>query len=688
MAEAREDGADWRAIIEDFTLRGRHHEPYANTTEDSIRHMRNRWSSFCSAARLGDPHEALCAAGPPQLKAFFQWVIVNAERAAQQGPTLKQYFRVLKMVYKQVTGALLDDVVVSDVNAFIQYYAEGKTKTSHRPKPVPSGADFVNMLHFLYSSDWTLYPDERQRVQQGFLMIIHAYSGLRPSSTTQSGKRRKVKASSLEEEHNLAAKLRYGDVALILTEDDCGHARFAVRPTFKYFKGGNRRPQQKTFTWFDQPDVLTCPVAHLISLALHDEAFRLPALHRAQSIFDVTLPAGQKKITLHWRDDVLNKPILRSSDGGATEVELPSSVASKRLRSLGEKMGYREPVTWYWLRRLALNAVDGAGSEEVRNQVAGHLDSRTYRNNYQDQHISLDVASLVRGRQTEDALMQKLNHAAADIDPDCNLPLAPETLQQIATLPDVVALEAECCRLTQTLRDRYGAISAAPSSDSLAAQHTQAQRQYRARKQFHRSRLLIQQRRDFFAHKDTELIKMQLSNGGSSDSARPKQRVSNLSVPERATLVMLATVGDLSSPTSRADRSGAVQAMADLCRRVELSQHRRDPETILARELSPRAPSSKPDKVSETDPFPLQCLPFQCLFCLGDKRLIPADRTHNFNRQQALWKHARKHLDAIDERKKIFCPHPKCRKLDLALSDIQHLKNHGLREHGIRLQCR
>ncbi|KAK3669706.1 hypothetical protein LTR78_010389 [Recurvomyces mirabilis] len=114
---ALEDGADWRAIIEDFTLRGRHHEPYANTTEDSIRHMRNRWSSFCSAARLGDPHEALRAAGPPQLKAFFQWVIVNAERSAQQGPTLKQYFRVLKMVYKQVTGALLDDVVVSDVNA-------------------------------------------------------------------------------------------------------------------------------------------------------------------------------------------------------------------------------------------------------------------------------------------------------------------------------------------------------------------------------------------------------------------------------------------------------------------------------------------------------------------------------------------------------------------------------------------
>ncbi|KAK3669707.1 hypothetical protein LTR78_010390 [Recurvomyces mirabilis] len=513
-------------------------------------------------------------------------------------------------------------------------------------------------------------------------------SGLRPSSTTQSGKRRKVQASSLEEEDNLAAKLRYGDVALIFTEDDRGHARFAVRSTFKYFKGGNRRAQQKTFTWFDQPDVLTCPVAHLVSLALHDEAFRLPALHGAQSIFDVTLPAGQKKITLHWRDDVLDKPILRTSDGWSTETELPSSVASKRLRSLGEKMGYREPVTWYWLPRLVLNAVDGAGSEEVRNQVAGHLDSRTYRNNYQDQHISLDVASLVRGRQTEDALMQKLNHAAADIDPNCNLPLAPETLQQIATLLDVVALEAECCRLAQILRDQYGAISAAPSSDSLVAQHTQSQRKYRARKQFHRSRLLVQQRRDYFAHRDTELIKMQLSNGGSPDSVSPKQRVCQLSVPERATLVALATVGDFSSPTSRADRAGAVQAMADLCRRVELPQHRRGPETILARELSPSSLSSKPDKVPDTDPFPLRCLPFQCLFCLGDERLILGDRTHNFNRQQALWKHARKYLDAVDEREKIFCPHPKCRKLDVVLCHIQHLKNHALREHGIRLQCR
>lgn len=179
-------------------------------------------------------------------------------------------------------------------------------------------------------------------------------------------------------------------------------------------------------------------------------------------------------------------------------------------------MGYREPFTWYWLRRLVLNAVDGmltccayacpvtncctgAGSEEVRNQIAGHLDSRTYRNNYQDQHISLDVANLVRGRQTEDTLMQKLNHAAADIDCGATFVLTPEAHQQIATLPDVIILEAECRRLAQPLRDQGGATRGVWPLDSLATQHIQARRKYRARKQFHRYRLLNKLRQDFFA---------------------------------------------------------------------------------------------------------------------------------------------------------------------------------------------
>lgn len=52
-------------------------------------------------------------------------------------------------------------------------------------------------------------------------------------------------------------------------------------------------------------------------------------------------------------------PILRALGHGGDVTQLTDNVSSKRLRNLGEKMGYPETVTWYWLRRLVLNAVDG-----------------------------------------------------------------------------------------------------------------------------------------------------------------------------------------------------------------------------------------------------------------------------------------------------------------------------------------
>lgn len=68
----------------------------------------------------------------------------------------------------------------------------------------------------------------------------------------------------------------------------------------------------------------------------------------------------------------------------------------------------------------------------MRNQVAGHLDSRTYRNNYQDQRITLDVASLVRKQATEDTLIRKLNDISTNADPDANVALPAEGLEYVA----------------------------------------------------------------------------------------------------------------------------------------------------------------------------------------------------------------------------------------------------------------
>ena len=73
--------------------------------------------SFCLDAALGDPEEALGNVEAAHLKAFFQWMIENSERTTPQVGTVKQYFRVLKVIYKRDTGVMLDEELVADVNA-------------------------------------------------------------------------------------------------------------------------------------------------------------------------------------------------------------------------------------------------------------------------------------------------------------------------------------------------------------------------------------------------------------------------------------------------------------------------------------------------------------------------------------------------------------------------------------------
>ena len=104
------------------------------------------------------------------------------------------------------------------------------------------------MLHYLYKADRATYPDERQRVQQGFLILIHAFSGVRPSSATKTGTRHTKSKNDVTDEplHETEelVKLRYRDLQIVLNTDMHGRTRFAVCPTFTHFKGNLKRQQQ------------------------------------------------------------------------------------------------------------------------------------------------------------------------------------------------------------------------------------------------------------------------------------------------------------------------------------------------------------------------------------------------------------------------------------------------------------
>lgn len=136
---------------------------------------------------------------------FFDFV---GENGTVQLVSLQTYFRRFKQLYRRSSNSDLDKAVCKDVNAvrtlesfsdealiyrkYLKHHFPGQKPSCPREKAVPTALDFTELLRFRYGGDTTLYPDERQRVQQAFLMMVMAYSALRPSSTTAARKRKRV----------------------------------------------------------------------------------------------------------------------------------------------------------------------------------------------------------------------------------------------------------------------------------------------------------------------------------------------------------------------------------------------------------------------------------------------------------------------------------------------------------------
>ncbi|KAK4615709.1 hypothetical protein CLAFUW4_09808 [Fulvia fulva] len=606
------------------------------------------------------------------------------------------------MRYKDLTGNDLGREQVIDVNnsrteaqlEFIDHYLQGKGKTAPRSKPVPSGEDFVKMVHFHYAKDTARYENERQRVQQAFLMIIHASSGLRPSSTTRT---RAIRLAS-DKEHrssncnaendsgeddgedssmdDAVSKLRYRDLQLSAIRTKSG-IRYLVQPRFRHFKGETRRAQRKIFQWPDQDDVLTCPVSHLVALALDDNAFAA-GINSASDFFKIGIPDCDDMLPFPWRREILDVPVMRQTPDWKA-LELSNGATLKRLSSLGKNIcGYKQSLTWYCLRRMVLNAVDGIGSEEARNQISGHLDSRTYRAHYLDQHIHIDVIAAVKGRKGEDEIIRQANSMGMLADPRSNRPLSAKDLESIDSLPEVVEASMAFQTAASAVKDEYEFIESAPKDDPLYRTYDQARKTHRALKQRLQHRLQADHRQAYFEAKSLAVIEAQLHD----DVQRPVLDIEeeHHHIPERAYLASLtkSTEDIREQPVSQ--RAAAVNALARLCTLVEA-------KPTKSRSTSPGKDGIKASlKEFEVEETPIECHKLQCLFCIGDERLSFKDQTRRFCREQKLWDHTRNHLAPLAHLSEVRCPHPHCRSGSVKLQGIQHLKNHAHAVHGIRLQ--
>ena len=120
----------------------------------------------------------------------------------------------------------------------------------------------------------------------------------------------------------------------------------------------------KTNLFYENDNLLLCPVTHMLALALSDSAFEASTMQDVDQILRAQVPTHKNSLTLRWKDSMLNMPVLRqatrSTDGVRTSSDQPltASASSRYLKRLGEATGFEHPLRHYAVRRGAGNAVD------------------------------------------------------------------------------------------------------------------------------------------------------------------------------------------------------------------------------------------------------------------------------------------------------------------------------------------
>ena len=152
--------------------------------------------------------------------------------------------------------------------------------------------------------------------------------------------------------------------------------------TFVHHKGADRKPRpyviaalpvylidvcaaRTTFLFHEETLPILCPVAHILAMAIKDDAIKVDGYTRAEPFFESNLQNPKKAVLVHWKPKMLKIPIFRQAVRGTDGLmqsrykALRYSTYNFYLDRLGWATGFEQKLTSYCFRRGTGNVVDG-----------------------------------------------------------------------------------------------------------------------------------------------------------------------------------------------------------------------------------------------------------------------------------------------------------------------------------------
>ncbi|KAH6696617.1 hypothetical protein BKA61DRAFT_622814 [Leptodontidium sp. MPI-SDFR-AT-0119] len=489
---------------------------YADTTKDNLQGIIDKFSRFCALLPNGLHWRSIirnCCKGTSI--AFFIH-ICEVDRVKKRS-TIHQYYLRLKMLFNRENGRHMDTNDAKEVLAYIY----GKLTTDFelditvKEKPVLGVDDLLLLLNHHWARDTSTFPTERHRVQFALILLLLFATGCRPAELVDAKKKKKRRRPDLDDDEAYAndmndggfedaefgadadfgfddhdsavadlgfendgdgsdddvamsdvdTELRqfdalcYEDVRLLVVQNPIAGERdvLAMEVKLAHYKGAKRPPKPTIFFFTEVDDPIFCPITHLASLAIADEAFEAPSLTTAERVFEHKVWGPIACTPLTWKPEMLKTLIFRRADGVVTSPTLALTYSQFRdcLNHLGLAAGFLEKLTSYCFRRRTANVVDRAATDAVRDQVMRHNpNSAVYNGAYINERVPFDVLSAVLERPSADGILRMLTYMSLMRDPRALVQVPDDVLAALPPDPtgayriQGTEVEAEVRRLT------------------------------------------------------------------------------------------------------------------------------------------------------------------------------------------------------------------------------------------------
>ena len=324
----------------------------------------------------------------------------------------------------------------------------------------------------------------------------------------------------------------------------------------------------------------------------------------------------------------------------------------------------------------------GLISDAQRNLILQHANSSVFQQNYLSRYVTQDTQAIYRGLDPQTDVIRAASGMTRSIDPRCPRRLSKSQLDEVKQHPEVILLLRRRNNLWMRIRAEYGKIAHAKGTDEYY-QYQEAYRRHRSKRKAVQKALMKQVQARYRKQQPVADIVNQLDGA----SGKAESHTEHAAVPIHLSKARRCAVAALfafatSDPIEECKRrSRAIEAVTILSKRQERPIRQvGDVEQIYGRgvdvDLNEAIEPMDETKIA-SEPFPMECLPTQCIFCLGKTELAIERRVKAFHSAGDLKKHFhRAHLRHYPDAKPIDCPHPSCSE---SLTNKMHLQNHAAR---------